>query len=37
LRHILTSKPKGRKRALRKRTFVSEADARAIKQMFPYG
>jgi large subunit ribosomal protein L35 len=37
LRHILTSKGKGRKRSLRKRTLVHPADARAIKQMLPYG
>jgi large subunit ribosomal protein L35 len=37
LRHILTSKPKGRKRGLRKRTLVHPADVRAIKQLFPYG
>ena len=37
LRHILTSKAKGRKRGLRKRTLVSDADSRSIKQLLPYG
>lgn len=37
LRHILTSKAKGRKRDLRKRTYVDKADVKAIKQLFPYG
>ena len=37
LRHILTSKAKGRKRGLRRRTLVHPADVRAIKQLFPYG
>jgi large subunit ribosomal protein L35 len=37
LRHILTSKAKGRKRSLGQRTYVSDADARSIKQLFPYG
>ncbi|HEX5036429.1 MAG TPA: 50S ribosomal protein L35 [bacterium] len=37
LRHILTSKAKGRKRGLRKRTLVAASDVRAIKQLFPYG
>lgn len=37
LRHILTSKAKGRKRGLRKRTFIHPADVRGIKQLLPYG
>ena len=37
LRHILTSKAKGRKRGLRKRALVSAADAPSIKQLLPYG
>jgi len=37
LRHILTSKAKGRKRGLRKHTLVNPADVRGIKQLFPYG
>ena len=37
LRHILTSKSKGRKKALGKSTLVDAADVRGIKQMLPYG
>lgn len=37
LRHILTSKPTGRKKKLRRRTYVHEADVRAVKQLLPYG
>jgi large subunit ribosomal protein L35 len=37
LRHILTSKSKGRKKSLGKSTLVDAADVRAIKQMLPYG
>lgn len=37
LRHILTSKTQGQKRALRKRTLVHEADLKAIKQLLPFG
>lgn len=37
LRHILTSKGKGRKRNLRQRTYIHEADEKAIKQLLPYG
>ncbi len=36
LRHILTSKPTGRKRGLRKGTTVSKADSDAIKRLLPY-
>ena len=35
-RHILTSKPKQRKRHLRGAVVVSPADARKIKRMLPY-
>jgi large subunit ribosomal protein L35 len=35
-RHILTSKPAKRKRALRKSAFVSKADSRRIARMLPY-
>lgn len=37
LRHILTSKPHGRKRSLRHRTLVHKADLKAVKQMLPFG
>lgn len=37
LRHILTSKGTGRKKHLRRRTYVHEADVKAIKQLLPYG
>ena len=37
LRHILTSKPTGRKKKLRQRQYVHEADVRAVKQLLPYG
>jgi len=37
LRHILTSKPTGRKKKLRKRTFVHKSDVRAVRQLLPYG
>ena len=36
LRHILTSKPKGRKRSLRQGTYVHESDSFAVKQLLPY-
>ncbi len=36
LRHILTSKPKARKRNLRKSTLIHDADMKAIKALFPY-
>jgi large subunit ribosomal protein L35 len=35
-RHILTSKPKRRKRHLRGRVSVTPADASRIKRMLPY-
>ncbi|HHL39651.1 MAG TPA: 50S ribosomal protein L35 [Deltaproteobacteria bacterium] len=35
-RHILTSKPEGRKRSLRKAAYVSRADAAAVKALIPY-
>ncbi|MDO8462116.1 MAG: 50S ribosomal protein L35 [Deltaproteobacteria bacterium] len=37
LRHILTSKRRGRKRHLRSSTTVSPADVKAIRQLLPYG
>ena len=37
LRHILTSKPKGRKRNLRRGVMVDKADVKAIRQLMPYG
>lgn len=37
LRHILTSKPHGRKRSLRKRTLVHDADLKAVRQLLPFG
>jgi len=36
LRHILTSKPTGRKRKLRKAGLVAEVDAPAVRRMLPY-
>jgi large subunit ribosomal protein L35 len=36
-RHILTSKPSKRKRKLDQTTTVSEADARKVRAMLPYG
>ncbi len=36
LRHILTSKPTGRKLKLRKAGLVSDADAPAVRRMLPY-
>lgn len=36
LRHILTSKPKGRKRSIRKGGYVNDADLKAIRQLLPY-
>ena len=35
-RHILTSKPTGRKRQMRGSEVVSPADAARIKRMLPY-
>jgi large subunit ribosomal protein L35 len=35
-RHILTSKPKRRKRHMKGTTEVSKADAHRIKRMLPY-
>ena len=37
LRHILESKPTGRKRALGKGTTVSKQDTPAVKRLIPYG
>lgn len=37
LRHILTSKPTGRKKTLGKPGYVSKADVDAVKKMLPYG
>jgi large subunit ribosomal protein L35 len=36
-RHILTSKSKGRKVRLRQDSYVSDADSKSIRQLFPYG
>lgn len=36
LRHILTSKAKGRKRGLRRVAYIHEADEKAIRQLLPY-
>ncbi|MBI3540689.1 MAG: 50S ribosomal protein L35 [Deltaproteobacteria bacterium] len=36
LRHILTSKPKSRKRHLRESTYVSDGDLKAIRALLPY-
>ncbi len=36
-RHILTSKPRNRKRKLGKSTTVSAADVRHVRAMLPYG
>ncbi len=36
-RHILTSKAKGRKVRLRQDAYVNDADAKSIRQLFPYG
>ncbi len=35
-RHILTSKPKGRKRQLRKSAILTHADEARIKELLPY-
>lgn len=38
LRHLLTTaKSSGRKRKLRKATFVSDADAAKVRRLLPYG
>ncbi|MBI1908651.1 MAG: 50S ribosomal protein L35 [Deltaproteobacteria bacterium] len=37
LRHILTSKRKGRKRHLKQGALVAKSDVRAIRQLLPYG
>ena len=36
LRHLLSTKNRGRKRRLGKATLVSPADARSIKKLIPY-
>ncbi|MGH9446946.1 MAG: 50S ribosomal protein L35 [Terriglobia bacterium] len=36
-RHILTSKPKKRKRKLGQSTLVSDSDIRRVRAMLPYG
>ena len=36
-RHILTSKPRKRKRKLGQTTTVSKADVRRVRAMLPYG
>jgi large subunit ribosomal protein L35 len=36
LRHILSTKPRKQKRRLRKPTFVSAADRKAIRRLLPY-
>jgi large subunit ribosomal protein L35 len=35
-RHILTGKPAGRKRRLRRPKYVDKADEKAIKKLIPY-
>ena len=35
-RHILTSKPTGRKRSMRKATYISKADHASISRLLPY-
>ena len=35
-RHILTSKPKHRKRHMRGTTIISPADTRKLRRMLPY-
>ena len=35
-RHILTKKPRKRKRGLRKAGFVKKADLKRIKELMPY-
>jgi large subunit ribosomal protein L35 len=35
--HLLTGKPRRRKRPLRQPALVSAADARRIKRLIPYG
>lgn len=37
MRHLLTAKAKGTKRALRKATTVAKVDLDNIKKMLPYG
>ncbi len=37
LRHILTSKAKGRKRQLRRAALVHSADVKEIRRLLPYG
>lgn len=37
LRHILTSKGKGRKRHLRRSAMVNDSDVRAVRALLPYG
>ncbi len=37
LRHILTSKARGRKMKLRRGTFIHPSDEKAIRQLLPYG
>ncbi len=36
LRHILTSKGKGRKRHLRQTAYIHKADEKAVRQLLPY-
>ena len=35
-RHILTSKPTGRKRSMRKSTYIAKADEASIARLLPY-
>ncbi len=37
LRHLLSTKNRGRKRRLGKATLVSPVDTRSIKRLIPYG
>lgn len=36
LRHILTSKAKGRKRHLRQTAYIHKSDEKAVRQLLPY-
>lgn len=36
LRHILTSKAKGRKRGLRRAAYIHDSDMKAVRQLLPY-
>ena len=36
-RHLLTNKPRSKKRALRRGALVSDAERKRVKLMMPYG